>query len=118
MIYHILSKREWESAQQRGGYAPPSLADEGFIHCSTARQVVHVANAFYRGRTDLVLLQIDENRIKPEVRWEAPAGPAADTVSQTDLFPHIYGPLNLDAVASVLNFQPDPATGAFSSLNT
>jgi uncharacterized protein (DUF952 family) len=114
MIYHITSKQDWASAQEQGEYTAPSLQTEGFIHCSTAAQVVHVANAFYRGRTDLVLLQLDESRIKPEVKWEAPAGPAAENVSESDSFPHIYGAINLDAVASVLDFQPDSTTGNFS----
>jgi uncharacterized protein (DUF952 family) len=118
MIYHITSKQDWESAQQKGGYAAPSLESEGFIHCSTAAQVVRVANAFYRGRNDLVVLQLDESRINPEVKWEAPAGPAADDISESDSFPHIYGPINLDAVASVLDFPPDPVTGTFSTLDT
>lgn len=114
MIYHITSKQEWASAQQSGEYTPPSLQTEGFIHCSTAAQVVHVANAFYRGRTDLVLLKLAEDRIKSQVKWEAPAGPPADGISDSDLFPHIYGKINLDAVASALDFQPDPVSGNFS----
>ncbi|HRQ22255.1 MAG TPA: DUF952 domain-containing protein, partial [Anaerolineales bacterium] len=89
MIYHITSKQEWASAQQSGEYTAPSLATEGFIHCSTAAQVVHVANAFYHGRTDLVLLKLAEDRIKPEVKWEAPAGPPSENISEADLFPHI-----------------------------
>ncbi|MDP1546690.1 MAG: DUF952 domain-containing protein [Anaerolineales bacterium] len=115
MIYHITSKQEWASAQQNGEYTAPSLGTEGFIHCSTAAQVVHVANAFYRGRTDLVLLKLAEDRIKSQVKWEAPAGPPAPGISESDSFPHIYGTINLDAVITVLDittpldagFQPD-----------
>jgi uncharacterized protein (DUF952 family) len=115
MIYHITSKQEWASAQEQGEYTAPSLQTEGFIHCSTAAQVIHVANAFYRGRTDLVLLKLAEDRIKSQVKWEAPAGPPAQGISESDSFPHIYGTINLDAVIAVLdittpldaNFQPD-----------
>jgi uncharacterized protein (DUF952 family) len=114
MIYHITSKQEWLAAQENGEYTAPSLGTEGFIHCSTEKQILHVANAFYRGRNDLVLLQLDESRIKPEVKWEAPA----ETISKADLFPHIYGPINLDAVTSVLDFQPDPVSGNFPPLIT
>lgn len=114
MILHITSKQDWSDAQAKGEYSAPSLAAEGFIHFSTEKQAVNVANAFYRGRTDLVLLLVDESRLKPELKWEAPAGPPAENISQSDLFPHLYGPLNLDAVASVLEFQPDPATGNFT----
>jgi len=95
------------------------LNAEGFIHCSTEKQVLRVANAFYHGRNDLVLLKLDEAKLKPEVRWEAPAAlGAAPGISESDLFPHVFGPINLTAVASVLDFEPDSATGTFSSLPT
>lgn len=115
MILHITSKQEWLDAQARGEYVAPSLTSEGFIHCSTDKQILNVANAFYRGRTDLVVLSLDETRIRSEVKWEAPAGPPAENISEADLFPHIYGPINLDAIASVLDFQPDSETGLFTS---
>ena len=114
MILHITSKTEWLAAQNRGEYVAPSLQSEGFIHCSTEKQVLHVANAFYRGRTDLVLLKLDEVKLNPELKWEPPAGPKAPGHSDSDLFPHIYGPINLTAVESVLDFEPDPASGSFS----
>ena len=114
MILHITSRAEWKDAQQRGEYVAPSLQTEGFIHCSTEKQVAHVANAFYRGQNDLVLLNIDEAKLKPELKWEAPAGPPAPGISDSDSFPHIFGPINIDAVASVLDFAVDPASGTFS----
>jgi len=109
MILHITSRAEWADAQTRGDYSAPSLNTEGFIHCSTEKQVLHVANAFYRGRKDLVLLKLDEAKLKPELRWEAPAGLTAPGISESDLFPHVFGPINLTAVASVLDFEPDSA---------
>jgi uncharacterized protein (DUF952 family) len=114
LIYHITSKKELAEAQAKGEYTAPSLQTEGFIHCSTAKQVALVANAFYKGGHGLVLLQLDEDRIKSPVKWEAPAGPPADGINESDLFPHIYGAINLDAIASVLDFEPDSATGTFS----
>jgi uncharacterized protein (DUF952 family) len=109
MILHITSRAEWNEAQVRGEYIAPSLQTEGFIHCSTEKQVLHVANAFYRGKTDLVLLRLDEAQLKPELKWEPPAGSPAPGISDSDKFPHIFGPINLTAVASVLDFEPDPA---------
>jgi len=109
MILHITSRVEWTEAQVLGEYSAPSLKVEGFIHCSTEKQVLHVANAFYHGRTDLVLLKIDETKLKPELKWEPPAGAPAPGISESDLFPHIFGPINLTAVASVLDFVPDSA---------
>ncbi len=114
MILHITSRAEWKVAQERGEYIAPSLQTEGFIHCSTEGQVAHVANAFYRGQNDLVLLNIDETKLKPGLKWEAPAGPPAAVISYSYLFPHIFGPIYIDAVASVLDFAADPASGTFS----
>ena len=114
MILHITSKKEWLEAQTRGEYIAPSLATEGFIHCSTEKQVLHVANAFYRGQNDLVLLKLDEAKLKPELKWEPPTGGPALGISDSDKFPHIFGPINLTAVASVLDFEPDSASGTFS----
>ncbi len=109
MILHITKRKEWLAARQSGEYRVPSLEKEGFIHCSTEHQVVRVANAFYRGQRDLILLVIDETRLKHEVRWEPPAGMPADDIPETDRFPHIYGPINTEAVVSVLNFEADSA---------
>lgn len=98
-IYHITSHAQWLDALKDGLYRGDTLDTEGFIHCSTAAQVVAVANAFFRGRTDLVLLKIDSNLLHAEVRYE-PSEPR-------QLFPHIYGPLNPDAVIDVVRFEPD-----------
>ena len=115
MILHITSKQEWLEAQQRGEYVAPSLQTEGFIHCSTEKQVLHVANAFYRGRNDLVLLKLDEAKLNSELKWEPPAGAPAPGISESDKFPHIFGAINLSAVASVLDFEPG-ADGIWHSL--
>jgi uncharacterized protein (DUF952 family) len=85
-----------------GAYAADSLATEGFIHCSTAAQVVWVANNRFRGRRDFVLLHIDSSRLAAPVRYENLEG-------GTQLFPHVYGPLDLDAIVDVTPFPPDEA---------
>jgi uncharacterized protein (DUF952 family) len=114
LILHITSKIEWLAAQERGEYVAPSLQSEGFIHCSTEKQALHVANAFYRGQNDLVLLQIDEAKLNSELKWEPPAGPPAPGISASDQFPHIFGPINLTAVSAVFDFSPDPVSDTFS----
>lgn len=109
MIYHITTQTEWATAQQNGAYSAPSLASEGFIHCSTAAQVVKVGNAFYRSVPDCVLLCIDETRLSAPLKWEPPAHPDPNNpppVELQELFPHIYGTINLDAVMCLLDFKP------------
>jgi uncharacterized protein (DUF952 family) len=114
MIYHITSRTSWSAAQKSGAYTADSLASEGFIHCSKVEQILRVASTWYAGQRGLVLLEIDETRLSPEVRWE----PGTD--KPDELFPHIYGPLNMDAVLRVHDFDPG-SDGHFSlplSLNT
>lgn len=113
MIYHITTPIEWKLAQENGQYSAPSLDTEGFIHCSTAIQVAPVANAFYSHVEDVILLFIDEDKLRAEVKWEAPAhveGHDAPENSDTQLFPHIYGVINLDAVEKVVSL-PKNAKG-------
>ncbi len=99
MILHITHRSDWEAAQATGEYRADSLAAEGFIHCSTVEQVLGPANEFYRGKDDLVLLVIDPARLAAELVYE-------DSYHIGTAFPHIYGPLNLDAVTSVVPFPP------------
>jgi len=77
IIYHITSKTDWAAARAANSYAADSLASEGFIHCSTAEQVIATANRIFRGRRDLVLLSIDSDRVKPEIRYENLEGGAS-----------------------------------------
>lgn len=100
-ILHITSKLAWEAAQQNGFYASPSLDSEGFIHCSTPAQASATAQRFYAGRSGLVLLVIDPALVKAEIKYEAGAD------KPDELFPHIYGTLNLDAVTRSPDFAPD-----------
>ena len=100
-ILHITSKSEWQAAQRDGAYSAPSLAGEGFIHCSTPEQVVAVAERFYAGASGLVLLVLDPTRIRSEVKYEA------GTDKPDELFPHVYGTINLDAVTRVVDFASD-----------
>ena len=110
LIYHITAGADWEQARQDGSYELSTrgvtLAQQGFIHASTARQVTLVANAFYQGETGLVVLVIDTDRVEPEIRYEQPPG-------SSEAFPHIYGPLSVAAVVRVLPLAAD-ASGRFS----
>ena len=97
-ILHICKKVAWETAQQVGEYRPPSLEREGFIHASQAEQVLEVVNRYYRGAPRLVLLWIDLDRLQVELSWEAVEG---------QVYPHIYGPLKVEAVMAVTDFVAD-----------
>jgi uncharacterized protein (DUF952 family) len=96
-IFHITTASAWEAARAAGAYEPASLRTEGFIHFSSAGQVVRVANAAFRGTPGLVLLRVETERLAPPLRYEM-----ADDVAER--FPHLYGALDLDAVVDVLPF--------------
>ena len=109
-IVHMAAQSDWERAQAEASYHVESLKSEEFIHFSTPVQVARVANAIYAGRTELLLLVVDETRLDAELKYEPPAG----TYTPGDeLFPHLYGPLNLDAVTGFVEFPPNP-DGTFS----
>lgn len=91
MILHVTSQSHWQEAQSSGAYSGDSLQSEGFIHCCLPRQLQHVLTSYFRGRSGLVLLEIDEARLRAELKWEG----------DPDLFPHVYGPVNVDAVTAV-----------------
>jgi len=111
-ILHLTTYTDLQVAHVRGLYTAPSLETEGFIHCSRADQILRVAETFYAGQPGLVLLVIDPARLVVELKWEPPAGQALHGVSENDLFPHIYGPINLEAVIEVIDF-PVGADGHF-----
>ncbi len=94
IIYHVTSAAEWQAAQAQGAYEAPSLAIEGFIHCSEAAQVEGVLKRYFAGKTGLVKLSIDTERLTHRLQYEiAP--------SLNEAFPHVYGSINLDAVIAV-----------------
>ena len=89
MLYHILATADWSERTET--YFSPTFESDGFIHCSTAQQVEGVARRLFSGRDDLLVLTIDPGRLRSQVRYENLEG-------GEEQFPHIYGPLNVDAV--------------------
>jgi uncharacterized protein (DUF952 family) len=114
MIYHIASRSAWSEARGRGDYRAESLETQGFIHCSTEEQVVPVTQQFYSGQHDLLLLVIEPALLEPDLKWEPPAeGAPPPGVAEGDLFPHVYGPINLDAIVRVFDLE-SASDGKFS----
>ena len=106
MILHITTRAAWDTAVRLGEYRDASLETDGFIHCSTAVQVLGPANEFYRGQEGLVLLGIDPALLDGLVVYE-------DCYETGQAFPHIYGPLPVTAVIQIFPFPPNP-DGTFS----
>lgn len=105
MILHIVKKETWDEARKVGEYRGDTLASEGFIHCSQPDQVIEVADYVFQGTQGLILLVIDEAKVVSEIKYEDPGN--------NKLYPHIYGPLNIDAVIKTVDF-PANDDGTFS----
>lgn len=94
-IHHLALPQEWEAAQAAGEYQRStrglSLAEVGFVHCARPEQVEGVRDLFYSDVESVVLLTIETDRLTSP--WQFDPVPGAE---QT--FPHVYGPINLDAV--------------------
>lgn len=105
IIYHIVDKKAWKDNARSGAYKPDSVDTEGFIHCSTASQLLETANRFFKGKSGLLLVLISTGQVRSEIKYEQSA--------DHGIFPHIYGPLNLDAVLDTISLIPEP-DGSFN----
>ena len=95
IIYHVTTASDWKEAKQKGFYETPSLKEEGFIHCSQPEQVPGVLERYFSGKTDLVKLVIDTDKLTSQFIYDW-------SPSIADTFPHVYGPINVDAVIEVV----------------
>lgn len=113
MIFHVTEPARWQRSLAEGIHTGSTLgvdlAEEGFIHCSTVEQWPGVIDRFYVGAPELVLLHVDETKLTAPLRWEAAAG---STDANAELFPHIYGPIDLEAVVHVETVRAGNPPGA------
>lgn len=98
LLIKIAAAEEWAKATDAGIFTGTESDTAGFIHLSRVNQLKRTANKWYLGRRGLVLLVISPSKLRAELRWEPNA--------QGELFPHVYGAVNLDAVVSVIPFEP------------
>jgi len=88
-IYLLSSKAEYDNALNKGVLVRDSLETEGFIHASPKSELTRVANKYYKDTVDPLILVVDKSKVTAEIKWEPATG---------GLYPHIYGPLNVDAI--------------------
>ena len=100
MIYHILNAEEWERARNSSFYTPATFEQEGFIHLCEADQFAGVVDRYFFGQGNLVALCVAPEALVAELHYE-------NLLGGGELFPHLYGPLNLDAVKDVLYFRSE-----------
>jgi len=102
-IHHLAIDGEWAHVVAAGrpydrSTIDQTLAEVGFVHCAFAHQVEGVVARYYADRSDVVVLTIDPALLHPELRVE-------NTSGGTELFPHLYGPLDPDAVVAVTSLR-------------
>ena len=102
-LFHLALKGDWEQAQDSGTYQWSTrgmrLTEVGFIHCSWQEQVPKTFERFYADAGEIVLLEIDPTRLNSPLR--------ADAIPTGELFPHLYGPLPIEAVRSISPYSSD-----------
>lgn len=91
-IFHITSGSYWKNYETQTGYSVSSLATEGFIHCSTHDQIAGTLQHFFVGQQNLVLLHIEPSRLEHPLKYEEADG---------KMFPHVFGPINREAIVKV-----------------
>jgi uncharacterized protein (DUF952 family) len=92
LIYHIVLPEAW-AAFDTGLYRHQSLETEGFIHCSFAEQLDDVIERYYNGHEMIVILEIESDSLMSRMIKEPS--------TNSEIYPHIYGPINRDAIVSV-----------------
>lgn len=97
-IYHVTTADAWNQAKEIGHYEAPSLNEEGFIHCSMENQVQGVLDRYFQGKQDLVKLVIETDHLTSKYFYDW-------STSSEDTFPHIYGPINIEAVTEVIKLR-------------
>ncbi len=91
MIYHVTRKNDWAKALSNGFYEAPSLKLEGYIHTSSVAQITGVLERYFAKEKELLLLHIDEEKLTSPVKYQL-----AESIDE--IFPHIFGTINLEAV--------------------
>ncbi len=99
-MFHLITEQDWELARGSQHWRPASLADEGFIHCSVdEEQAMRVVARLYPDRADLLALEVETEKLNSPLVSEASRS--------GEIYPHIYGPLDLNAVTKVWRVNQD-----------
>jgi len=95
MIFHITTNSCWQKWNENVYFESPTLENDGFLHCCTNEQLDYVLKEYFLGQKDIIVLQIDEKLLEPELLYELSDG--------DQYFPHIYGKLNKNSIVNINN---------------
>ncbi len=93
LIYHIVLPKVWEEFKDKEAYEAESLRTEGFIHCSFANQLDGVLDRYYRDAGDVLVLTLETEKLTSRL--------VNERSTNDEIYPHIYGQINCDAIAGV-----------------
>ncbi len=94
LLFHIAQSKDIDAAATTGSYRCESIDSEGFIHCCKPEQLQGVIKRYYEGATGLLLMHIDSDLLRADLVYE-------NTMGGEELFPHVYGEINMDAVQQI-----------------
>jgi len=94
LIFHVAQAEDVDNAAESGRYQCDSLSSEGFIHCCKPEQLQGVIERYYSSVKGLLLMHIDGDALHSDLVFE-------NTVGGDELFPHVYGEINMDAVVQI-----------------
>jgi uncharacterized protein (DUF952 family) len=94
MIYHITTEKEWAAAEGKNDYAPAAFAKDGFVHTARINQLEGVWERYYSGKTNLLLLCIDERKLDANLVYEPS--------TNRELYPHVYGTINKNSIVRLV----------------
>ncbi len=97
MIYHLLTKKEWEARRDADEVATPGA--EGFVHCCDEHQVGPVRSQWFDRDIDVVALRLDPTTLAAETRYEP------GSLGEDERFPHVYGNVRSADVLSVIDLE-------------
>lgn len=100
LLFHITTKEYWKEHQNNGRYEPESLESQGFIHCSNGDQISETANRLFPDTDQILLLVIDVSTLGENIKYE-------EDEETGEKFPHIYGPLNVNAVIDKIDISAE-----------
>ncbi len=101
IIFHLSKKTWWEKQRDLDVYHSENFHEEKFIHGSTRAQLHTSANTYYGHEPSIILLHIDTEQLTAELKYEL-------SPSRQQFFPHIYGPINKEAILTVEELHKNP----------
>lgn len=100
LIFHLVTKEDWKNHINNSEYTPQSIDEQGFIHCSSGKNIEDTANRLFKGKENVMLLVINTALVDHAIKYEADPETGEE-------FPHIYGPLNTGAVIDKIEIVPE-----------